>query len=665
MNASHMLKLATDFNSSDPKDSMPQPSLPSTERARRKAFVEDLLRQGFVPQGQGGGISATKEAERRDKLNYPNWVRSEERLRRQGVENFAVDWAVFQVAGKPEEPRVSPAQHAQVRASWLSKQIQDLVTGSKYPLVNPEAIVIESHMVRRYDRSEGYHKLVESTPRTWLSDTLKVAGISDARGRKFIFSSAQNDAQLHPVFNNLKTYAAFLDAELVIGPLTYETQWWSENNPTSRAYAPELAEYLCFGQMEIGDKFIFAGEMNTLPTASAPISDLTTYSRSRWAVFPHQKRQLKSVPSTDPNVQAHQVMTTGSVTKPKVIPRKAGVKSIFHHVAGAVIVEFDQDGDVFCRQITADDKGTFYDLDIKVEDGMISNGHRVEAIVCGDLHLRKLDAANALATFGFDMAGRNYRNSILDVLKPKNILLHDVFDNESRNHHHANDNAYSYEMAYRGRDRVQDEINDVARFLRRLERPESEVIVVESNHDIGLDRWVREGRYRNDGINIRLGLQLEDVYMQYRESVGDALDYGQKAPKFSILEYAVRRIIGGDKPLPSVSWAYDGSSRLISGIEVGHHGFRGANGAKGTVSGFARVGRKMTIADKHSPEINEGVYVAGAINLQHGYNKGPSSWAVSHVLHYADGSRSIVTLQNGKWRAQRPRISVPAGTIAA
>lgn len=99
-----------------------------------------------------------------------------------------------------------------------------------------------------------------------------------------------------------------------------------------RSYAKEIEEFLCFGQMEIGDNFVFCGEMNTLPTARRPISDLTTYSRGRWAVFPHPMIQLKSVPSTDPRQQAHQVMTTGSITRPKVIPRKAGVKSVFHQV---------------------------------------------------------------------------------------------------------------------------------------------------------------------------------------------------------------------------------------------------------------------------------------------------------------------------------------------
>jgi hypothetical protein len=46
----------------------------------------------------------------------------------------------------------------------------------------------------------------------------------------------------------------------------------------------------------------------------------------------------------------------------------------------------------------------------------------------------------------------------------------------------------------------------------------------------------------------------------------------------------------------------------------------------------------------------DGVYVAGTMELQHGYNKGPSGWAVSHIVQYPDGKRALVTMQNGKIR---------------
>lgn len=547
------------------------------------------------------------------------------------------------IQAKEKDPK-APINHANARADRLRGDIHDLVIGSRYPVTNPEAIIIDPNVGSRYDKLTGRTEAVEGTPRTWLTDTLRVEPVEDPRDRVFIFTGAQNDAEVDPDFwANLQAYAAFRDADLVVGPGTYETQWWAENNPSVRAYAPALQEFLCFGQMPIGDNFVFCGEMNMLPTASRPISDLLTYSQNRWAVFPHAKVQLKSVPSTDPKKQAHQVMTTGLVTRPKIIPRKAGIKSIFHHQLGAVVVEFDQAGDLFCRHILADEDGSFCDLEYFVKDGVVDIDETVEAIVMGDLHTRKLSALNAAATF------RN-ADSVVRSLRPRRVLAHDIFDNETRNHHHVHDNAHSYEMAYRGRENVWDEICGVAKLLEELASTVA-VTVIESNHDIALERYVREGRYRNDGINIRLGLQLEDAYLSWREEVADALDSGRAVQSFSLLEYAVNMVAGRELiDVSFVDWVHDGQSHIINGIECGNHGFRGANGARGTVAGFAQLGRKMTIGDKHSPEICEGVYVAGCMNLHQGYNKGPSGWAVAHVVQYRNGKRAIITLQNGKWR---------------
>jgi hypothetical protein len=654
---------------------MPTPLIPTPERIRRKERIEELLRQGYAPlKVRGGKGAACNHAALAEDINYHRWVRSEERERDAGRESYVPDWSLYAGEIQPEAPHVTvmgddlkPTQieHAQARAALLATQVNNLVTRSRFPLINPDAIIIASNMNQAYDVMLGEYVERQGRPRTWLTDTLRVAPVPDARNRRFLFTAAQNDAPLHDGFwLNLQAYAEHIGAEIVVGPFTYETTWWSENDPTSREYAEELTEHLCFGQMEIGDNFIFAGEMNTLPTASQPISDLTTYSRNRWAVFPHAKRQLKSVPSTDPAVQAHQVMTTGSVTRPKVIPRKAGVKSLFHQVVGAVVVEFDEEANPFCRQITANEDGSFYDLDRHISGGEVTTGHRVRAVVAADLHMRKIANDNALATFGFDPSTQaRYRGSLIDVLRPEYLMLHDIFDHEARNHHNQNDPGHAYEMHVRGRASILGEIVQVGGFLEKLQVtvPETEIVVVESNHDIGLDRYVREGRYRQDPVNIRLGLKLEDAMLGQRAAVAMALDNDQTPPRFSLLEAALR---GTGAELDRVSWAYDGYSRLIDGIEVGHHGFRGVNGSKGTVQGFARTGRKMSIGDKHSPEINEGVYVAGAINLQMGYNRGPSTWAVSHIIHYADGNRSIVTLQKGRWRAEKPRVSVPASRAA-
>lgn len=577
-------------------------------------------------------------------------------LARRGVE---VPELISRVITKTrnDEEQLTPRDHAQKRADALRDAVCSILTRSRYPVINPEAVIVESSVAIVYDRALGLNVEKETTPRTWLSDTLRVERVEDPRGRTFIFTSAQNDAEIHlPFWRSLKTYAELIDADIVVGPLTYETQWWSETNPASRFYDPRLEEFLCFGQMEIGDNFIFAGEMNTLPTARRPISDLATYSRGRWAVFPHPMIQLKSVPSTDPNIQAHQVMTTGSVTRPKVIPRRAGVKSVFHQVLGATIVEFDEDGDIFCRQIIADEDGSFYDLDIYVNGDDFTFHDGVAGIVFGDVHIAKADPKNCIASFGIhprDPHRAHHSGSMMEVLKPEKVFLHDIHDHESRNHHNANDAAHAFEMAYRGRDSVEDEVFMAADFLYALSNAyeDTQVIVVDSNHDLALERYVREGRYRNDGINMLYGLRLEQAYMEFRRQVAEALEAGVNPPTFSLLEWAIRDLLAPiDLP---VQWVHDGQSYLLNEVEHGNHGYRGANGAKGTVTGFAAMGRRMSIADKHSPEILDGVYVAGTMQLQMGYNRGPSGWAVANIVQYPNGKRTLVTLQNGKWRGRK------------
>lgn len=562
--------------------------------------------------------------------------------------------------GEEKKTKMSVSEHASVRAETMENWLQHMITGTKYPVINPEALSVEAQTGVRYNRESGDYVETERAPKTWVTDTLRVEPIKDCRNRKFLFTGAQNDAPLHAAFwDNLVAFASHIGAEIIVGPWTYETSWFNENSPTSRQYHPVISSHIAYGQMSIGDNFIFAGEMNTLPTASRPISDLVTYSRGRWAVFPHAKLQLKSVPSTNPDVQSVQIMTTGAVTMPKVIPRKAGVKSIFHHVIGATIVEFDGVGDIFPRQINASDDGSFYDLDIFVKDGSVTAGHSVRAVTCGDIHERKMNHHNALATFGFGTdTTSTYGDNLLATLRPEIVVVHDVFDNETRSHHHVDDNAHFYEMAIRGRDSVMAEVDAVMVFLQRLRDSGMHPVVIESNHDLGLERYAREGRYRADGINAMYGMQLEEIYMKAREVQATELDAGRKVPTFSLLEEAVRR--QASDRLNGVDWVHDGASFVVDEVEMGNHGFRGANGSKGTVSGFARIGRKMSIADKHSPEIMDGVFCAGAMSLKHGYNKGPSSWAVSHTIQYANGKRTLITLQNGKWRAAKPVVRVKA-----
>lgn len=545
--------------------------------------------------------------------------------------------------------------HALQRASILKESLVNAVTSSMWPVVNFNAIVVEPRVDRVYSYTSGEINEQARSPRTYVTDVLRAKPITDPRGKIFIFTRAQNATPVHTgLLRNIEAYAKHRGASIVIGPDTYETAWWHETNADCRNYDINIQKYLCYGRMDIGPNFFFAGEMNIMTTASAPIADLASYSMGKWCVVPHSKQNLVAVPSTDPGSMAHQVLSTGSITIPKIIPKKAGVKSIFHHIMGFVIAEFDEEGNVFCRHVNAEDDGSFYDLWLRVEDGKVKNAPGVEYIMPGDVHRAKLDRANpkdVLATFGFlPETTERKKDSIIDLLKPKRVILQDLHDGEVDDHHTANDLGHKVELAARGRNMLETEIVGDALFLAQLESTHKdleEIIVDESNHDLRLERYVREGRYRNDGFNARLGLQLEDRYLEYREQVAHDLDAGKEPAKFSLYEYAVRKMT--DVELKKTSWVYDGESRVINEVEVGHHGFRGTNGSKASHTGYVRLGRKISYGDKHNPSIRDGAFGAGAMALRHGYNKGPSSWCVSHIVQYMNGKRCIITVYDGKF----------------
>ena len=55
-----------------------------------------------------------------------------------------------------------------------------------------------------------------------------------------------------------------------------------------------------------------------------------------------------------------------------------------------------------------------------------------------------------------------------------------------------------------------------------------------------------------------------------------------------------------------------------------------------------------------SPQIIDGAYVSGVSgSLDQGYNRGLSSWDHSHTVLYPNGTRTILTMMEGRWHAPR------------
>lgn len=465
--------------------------------------------------------------------------------------------------------------------------------------------------------------------------------------KRFILSSAQNDTDVDLKFlANLKAYADFMDAEILIAGYTYNKSLFEDHRKESASFHPSIAKYMLDRQMDIGGKLLFCAEMNLLPTQTDPLSGFETYTRTKWGVFPHPRVTLKSIPVMW-NAKPKIIMTTGSVTKPNYVQKKAGLKAEFHHVIGAVIVEIDMDGDVFARHLIAEKGGSFQDLNNYVSDRRVEEGHNVEAITWGDIHPELLDADTALGSWGLNIhdlsSGVRNPANMLDILEPNYQFFHDSLDFRRRNHHSLNDPHTRYEAFHKREDSVEEEINQAAFFLEVTQRDFCTSVVVDSNHDRALMRWLKNTDYRTDPVNALYFLTLQKaVYQAISDNDED----------FLLAEFAFRNS-GAD--IDNVMFLKNTHSFTIcdGAIECALHGDLGANGAKGHVNAFARMGPKANVAHTHSTAIFEGIYVAGhSCKRDMKYNRGGlTSWSPSHIVTYPNGKRAIITMQGTKFCA--------------
>lgn len=482
---------------------------------------------------------------------------------------------------------------------------------------------------------------------TFLSKSaIKPTAITTKIGetKTLILTAAQDDSAVHEGFlKNLEAYASYLGAEIMVAGFTYNKSLFEDHAARTGWYHPSIQKYLVHQSYVINDSLLFCGEMNTQPTAVSPLTGFEVYTRHRSGIFPHAKVQLESIPTMQgfpPKIN----MTTGAVTLPNYVQKRAGIIATFHHVIGAVIVEVDGEGDWFARHLIAEDDGAFQDLDVVVANGVVDTGYNVEAINWGDLHFPNTDLLVSLHGWGWPDTVPE--ETMLDELQPRVQFLHDTSDFADRNHHNIADPYHAFKVMQEKGGDLRKTFVDMSSFVESFRREFSEVVVVESNHDLAFRRWLRDSDWRTDPLNAELYLEANLRLLQ---------SIKQDEDEFSLLKWVLER--EGVADLNDVLFLKEDQSYRIcekagdTGIECGMHGHLGANGSKGTPRQFTRMGPKANTGHTHSCGIRDGIYTAGTSSLLNmGYNKGLSSWSHSHIVTYPNGKRTIVTMKNGKWR---------------
>ncbi len=468
------------------------------------------------------------------------------------------------------------------------------------------------------------------------------ADIQPGKVFRVILTSAQDDTPVHkPFLRNLEAYADYLGAHIAVGGCTYQKGLFEDHAAASGVFASEIREYMVYDRARFGPNLLFVSDANVLPTAANPLNGWQTSNGGRHVIVPHARIALESIPRMVDQAPRYAI-TTGCCTVPSYAPRAAGRKAIQHHTYGALLVEIDTDGEVFFGQLIADETGAFQDLDIFVEDGVVNHGYRVASIAWGDIHHDQLDQSIALACFGYDRERLQFidRPNILDRLKPYYSFLHDTLDFRWRNHHNIHDPISMSKMAARGTVSVEREITEAMAFANGLRRDWCETLIVESNHDSAVAKWLLADDGRYDPENAYLWHRLNADWHDAVRRLDD---------NFNPTEHSFRSMGLSS----NVVFLPAGGSCVIQGVEHSLHGDLGIGGSRGSPLQYRRFGTKVTSGHTHTPRIADNSFVTGLCAKQkQGYNLGPTTWGPASVMLYMTSIRAMLLMSpDGRYRA--------------
>lgn len=517
--------------------------------------------------------------------------------------------------------------------------LDELLELEEFSNVSRETVteVLQAETLRRHvvyqNRAQKAFDKIEANAAKPLSSGVDTAHghVQDFEPGNYILTVAQNNTDVDPVFlGALENFAKHNDAKILCAKMTYNKNGFAiaQDATDGIYYDPAIVKYLVEGQISLGGKIHFIGQANVSPTAKNPLSSFEAITPVGVSVIiPASKIALKCTAALKGG-QGKILFGTGCITKRNYILRKAGAVAASTHNIGALYVSVAANGSFVARQLELMegsngfyDENRFYHYDNDKSTDMLQ---AATAIQFGDIHAEKLPES-----------GLTRLIAQIEKYAPENVILHDVMDFSSRNHHNVKDCAFMFTQHIK-QNTVRRDIITVSNIIQAIAEAGSHeklaVHIVESNHDLAINTWLKNEDFKEDPINATLYLQCMLALYQHIEN--------ESPSSFNMLKYATTKIGGLDDD--NVIFHDTDESVIIAGIEMGNHGHTGANGSRGSPAQFAALGVKMNTGHTHTPSIVGGCYTAGCCELEMGYNVGPSSWRLANILTWPNGQRQVI-----------------------
>lgn len=435
---------------------------------------------------------------------------------------------------------------------------------------------------------------------------------------KYIISTIQCGATVNR--NLLRNMLVFADEHEVDKIYLYVMQgkYKDEDHIPEVLFGDDRIEFLNLGKngmtlntnLKLHDTQILPQQINPLTGFPSKLHREFSY------ILPSPKIRYLSIPNTSnaPRFLA----TTGCLTNPNYRDNAQGRKAELEHEYGFSYVKIRNRRLFDYYPVMAQKNGNFNHYKERYHNGTVTE-EVPEALVLGDWHVG-------------DTCPKVREETIrtIENLEPKRVVYHDLFNGRSINHHEARNHLSKARLWQERMNALEEEVRDCLEELTFFanEFPDTQFLVVESNHDLFLAKYIGEENFLEDGQNSVFACKLFVSVME-----------GKDQP---ILQTAMELV--GDVP-ENVRLLKEDEEYRVRGVGLDYHGHRGMNGSRGSGSSFSRFNLRLITGHEHTPKIYpNGMVVGTSTKLKLDYTKGGSSWLNAHGILYSSGKYTLLSL---------------------
>jgi hypothetical protein len=542
-----------------------------------------------------------------------------------------------------EKPEVSQVKQ-QVMETYLSL----ISSGTLFPsLANLKSANVTREQIRHHFNSlAGLRKIAKIEHPEVFSSSLNIDEyLSDKnlnalnkrlkQSKTLIITTAVSGQKAHPGFMaNLETLRTNISGKTVILPSHDPAH--NLDNEIDWTFDPSILKHdIVFEETSLNSNFFISGIRVTAKQIN-PITGLNELSQKKGSFISASPKQVLEYDAVSANKLPHARMTSGACTVPNYSSSRGNSQrssyiADIQHTLGAVVITIEDDISYDFKQIQAQPDGSFCFLENEYKNGKVSKlkGKDTPVLVMGDYHAGEHDESAVGAWI-----------EVINELGIEEVVFHDMFNGTSINPHEELDIVLRSERADKGLNSLRNELKITSEQFDRILGLKSvkKGVVVKSNHDDMLDRWLKKGAFAKDPVNFKIGVDLASALTSSgKDYLKEAISMVQKP-----------------KHMNKLKWLTMDEDYVVGGVHLGAHGDKGANGSRGSIKGMAKAYPRCVIGHSHTPGIFKGAFQVGTTSLLRlGYNRGASSWMHCSALVYRNGQVMLINSIKGKWKIKK------------